>query len=159
MNPFVLSELDYKISHINQLSHDKSVPVNERVERAMKKFKRLSTSEYITPVWVVDLMVGYIPSEKIKKGTIVLDIASKQGEFANALMKAYGDKLKNSIYSLPTSPLTYGFTRKVYALLGMPISHVIENFTTYDLLNKKKKDILMEKLQELNSDVIISNSL
>ena len=157
MNPFVLSELDYKISHINQLSHDKSVPVNERVERAMKRFRRLSTSEYITPVWVADLMVGYIPSEKIKRGTVVLDIASKQGEFANALMKVYGDKLKNSIYSLPTSPLTYEFTRKVYALLGMPISHVIDNFTTYDLLNKKKKDILMEKLQELNSDVIIGN--
>lgn len=157
MNPFVLSDLDYKISHINHLSHDMSVPVNERVERAMKRFGRLSTSEIVTPAWVADLMVEYIPSDKLKKGTNVLDIASKQGEFANALMKVYGDKLKNSIYSLPTSPLTYEFTRKVYALLGMPISHVIEDFTTYDLLNKEKKDILMEKLQALHSGVIIGN--
>ena len=157
MNPFVLSDLDYNISHINHLSHDMSVPVNERVERAMRRFGRLSTSEIVTPAWVADLMVSYIPSKKIRKGTTVLDIASKQGEFANALMKVYGDKLKNSIYSLPTSPLTYEFTRKVYALLGMPMSHVIEGFTTYDLLNKEKKDILMEKLQVLHAGVIIGN--
>lgn len=123
----------------------------------MKRFGRLSTSEIVTPAWVADLMVEYIPSDKLKKGTNVLDIASKQGEFANALMKVYGDKLKNSIYSLPTSPLTFEFTRKVYALLGMPVSHVIEDFTTYDLLNKEKKDILMEKLQALHSGVIIGN--
>lgn len=157
INPFVLSDLDYKISHMNRLAHDKSVAANERVERAMKKFGRLSTSEVVTPAWVADMMVGYLPADKIKKVTKILDIAAKQGEFANALFKAYGDKLKNSIYSLPTSPLTYEFTRKVYALLGMPVSHVIEEFNTYDLLNDKKKEILMNKLKMLDTTIVLGN--
>lgn len=157
INPFVLSDLDYKISHMNQLSHDSSIAANERVDRAMKKFGRLSTSEIVTPAWVADMMVGYLPANKIKKDTKILDIAAKQGEFANALYKAYGDKLKNSIYSLPTSPLTYEFTRKVYSLLGLPVAHIIENFNTYDLLNDKKKNILMNSLKQLGTSVIIGN--
>ena len=157
MNPFVLSDLDYKISHMNRLAHDKSIPIVERVDRAMKKFGRLSTSEIVTPTWVADLMVSYLPKGKIKKGTKILDIAAKQGEFANALFKAYGDKVKKSVYSLPTSPLTYEFTRKVYALLGMPVSHVIENFNTYDFLNEKTKEILMNCLKKLDASVIIGN--
>ena len=157
INPFVLSDLDYKISHMNQLAHDNSIVASERVNRAMKKFGRLSTSEVVTPAWVADMMVGYLPADKIKKGTKILDIAAKQGEFANALYKAYGDKLRNSIYSLPTSPLTYEFTRKVYSLLGLPVAHVIENFNTYDLLNDKKKDILMNSLKQLGTSMIIGN--
>ena len=157
INPFVLSDLDYKISHMNQLAHDQSIAASERVDRAMKKFGRLSTSEIVTPAWVADMMVGYLPADKIKKGTKILDIAAKQGEFANALYKAYGDKLKNSIYSLPTSPLTYEFTRKVYSLLGLPVAHVIEEFNTYDLLNDKKKDILMNSLKQLGTKIIIGN--
>ncbi len=157
INPFVLSDLDYKISHMNQLSHDETIPVNERVDRAMKKFGRLSTSEIVTPAAVADLMVSYLPAEKIMQGTRILDIASKQGEFANALYKAYGDKVKNTIYSLPTSSLTYEFTRKVYELLGLPICHVIEDFNTYDLLNDKKKDILMNSLKRLNFGITIGN--
>ena len=157
INPFVLSDSDYKISHMNQLSHDTSIAANERVDRAMKKFGRLSTSEIVTPAWVADMMVGYLPADKIKKDTKILDIAAKQGEFANALYKAYGDKLKNSIYSLPTSPLTYEFTRKVYSLLGLPVAHIIENFNTYDLLNDKKKNILMDSLKQLGTSMIIGN--
>lgn len=157
INPFVLSDLDYKISHMNQLAHDASIPVNERVERAMRKFGRLSTSEIVTPSWVADMMVGYLPTDKIKKGMKILDIAAKQGEFAVALCKAYGDKVRNSIYSLPTSSLTYEFTRKVYALLGLPISHVIADFNTYDLLNDKKKDILMSSLKQMNIGLVLGN--
>ena len=157
INPFVLSDLDYKISHMNQLSHDKSVPANERVERAMKKFGRLSTSEVVTPTWVADKMVAYLPANRIKKGTRILDIASKQGEFANALFKAFGNKIKNTIYSLPTSPLTYEFTRKVYELLGLPVKNVIEDYNSYDLINEKKKQKIMEELITLGTDVIIGN--
>ena len=156
ISPFVLSDLDYRIAHMNVLSHDESIPVNERVERAMKKFGRISTSEIITPAWVTDLMVSYLPARRIKEGTRILDIAAKQGEFAKALFMAYGDRVRNSIYSLPTSTLTYEFTRKVYALLGLPVSHVIENFNSYDLLNDKR-DSLMSSLKQLNIGIVIGN--
>lgn len=157
INPFVLSELDYKVAHMNRLSHDDSIPASERVDRAMKKFGRLSTSEVVTPVWVADKMVGYLPADRIKKGTKLLDIASKQGEFANALYKAFGNKIKNTIYSLPTSSLTYEFTRKVYELLGLPVKNVIEDYNSYDFLNSKKKETLMSKFISLGTDIIIGN--
>lgn len=157
INPFVLSELDYKVAHMNRLSHDDSIPASERVDRAMKKFGRLSTSEVVTPVWVADKMVGYLPADRIKKGTKILDIASKQGEFANALYKAFGNKIKNTIYSLPTSSLTYEFTRKVYELLGLPVKNVIEDYNSYDLLNSKKKEKIMNELISLGTDIIIGN--
>lgn len=157
INPFVLSELDYKVAHMNRLSHDDSIPPSERVDRAMKKFGRLSTSEVVTPVWVADKMVGYLPADRIKKGTKILDIASKQGEFANALYKAFGNKIKNTIYSLPTSSLTYEFTRKVYELLGLPVKNVIEDYNSYDLLNSKKKEKIMNEFISLGTDIIIGN--
>ena len=157
INPFVLSELDYKVAHINRLSHDDSIPASERVDRAMKKFGRLSTSEVVTPVWVADKMVGYLPADSIKKGTKILDIASKQGEFANALYKAFGNKIKNTICSLPTSSLTYEFTRKVYELLGLPVKNVIEDYNSYDLLNSKKKEKIMNEFISLGTDIIIGN--
>lgn len=157
INPFVLSDLDYKVAHMNRLSHDDSIPASERVDRAMKKFGRLSTSEVVTPVWVADKMVGYLPADRIKKGTKILDIASKQGEFANALYKAFGNKIKNTIYSLPTSSLTYEFTRKVYELLGLPVKNVIEDYNSYDLLNSKKKEKIMNEFISLGTDIIIGN--
>lgn len=157
INPFVLSELDYKVAHMNRLSHDDSIPASERVDRAMKKFGRLSTSEVVTPVWVADKMVGYLPADRIKKGTKILDIASKQGEFANALYKAFGNKIKNTIYSLPTSSLTYEFTRKVYELLGLPVKNVIEDYNSYDLLNSKKKEKIMNEFISLGTDIIVGN--
>ena len=157
INPFVLSDLDYKVAHMNRLSHDDSIPASERVDRAMKKFGRLSTSEVVTPVWVADKMVGYLPADRIKKGTKILDIASKQGEFANALYKAFGNKIKNTIYSLPTSSLTYEFTRKVYELLALPVKNVIENYNSYDLLNSKKKEKIMNEFISLGTDIIIGN--
>lgn len=157
INPFVLSDLDYKVAHMNRLSHDDSIPASERVDRAMKKFGRLSTSEVVTPVWVADKMVGYLPADRIKRGTKILDIASKQGEFANALYKAFGNKIKNTIYSLPTSSLTYEFTRKVYELLGLPVKNVIEDYNSYDLLNSKKKEKFMNEFISLGTDIIIGN--
>lgn len=156
-NPFVLRDLDYKISNMNQLSRDKSVKPVERAERAMKKFGRLSTSEIITPSDIAEFMVNKLPEGRIKKGTKILDIAAKQGEFASALYNIYGDKIKNSVYSLTTSPLTYEFTRKVYSLLGMPTNNVMRDYTTYDLLRSDKKEKLTEMLKELEPNIIISN--
>lgn len=157
INPYVLSELDYKVAHMNHMSHDDSIPASDRVDRAMKKFGRLSTSEIVTPAWVADKMVGYLPADRIKHGTKILDIASKQGEFANALYKAFGDKIKDTVYSLPTSSLTYEFTRKVYTLLGLPVKNVIKDYISCDLLNDKKKEKIMNEFISLGTDIIIGN--
>lgn len=156
-NPFVLRDLDYKISNMSQLARDHSLPPVERAEHAMKKLGRISSSEIVTPSWMAERMVQSLPKQKVKQGTPILDIAAKQGEFASALYRVYGEKIKNSVYSLPTSSLAYEFTRKVYALLGMPVGNVIEDYNSYDLIHSEKKDKLMQILQDIHPTIVIGN--
>ena len=43
---------------------------------------------------------------------MLLDIASKQGEFVYAVYKKFGKEVANKFYSIPTSKIAYEFTRK-----------------------------------------------
>lgn len=156
INPFVLSDLDYKINNINDLLSDTTHEPLERVERALKKFGRLSTSEIVTPTDVADEMVAFLPEERISKKTRFLDIASKQGEYACALYKRFGASIKGNIYALPTSSLTYEFTYKVFTLLGIPTKNIIADFNTYDLIGENK-DTYIQTLKDMNFDVTIGN--
>lgn len=157
INPFILSKLDYKIQNLNTLMKDVSLPPDERVEVAMKKFGRLSSSEIVTPMKVANEMVDILPEQEIKENTKILDIASKQGEFTRALYNKFGDKIKKQIYAIPTSTITYEFTRKVYSLLGMPIENVFSDFTSYDLIDNTKNETIIKMLQDMKFDAIIGN--
>ena len=158
MNAFKLSDLDYKIQNLNTLANDQSVEPLERARVAIKKFARLSSSEIQTPSKICDEMVDLISLKDYKKiinnGNKILDIASKSGEFATALLKKLHNKcdknkLINSIYSIPTSTIAYEFTRKIYDVLGLNVNN-ISIFTSYDLLNVKKgNDIDYDKIKEL----------
>lgn len=156
-NPFILSKLDYKIQNLNTLMKDVSLPPDERVEVAMKKFGRLSSSEIVTPMKVANEMVDILPVQEIKENTKILDIASKQGEFTRALYNKFGDKIKKHIYAIPTSTITYEFTRKVYSLLGMPIENIFSDFNSYDIIDNAKNETIIKKLQDMKFDVIIGN--
>ena len=157
-NTFILSKLDYKVHNINSLVHDTQLSPTERAEIAMKKFGRLSESEIVTPIKVATEMVYALPEEELNtiNDVKILDIASKQGEFTCALLKKFGDVVKSNIYAIPTSPLTYEFTLKVYELLGMPIENVFTNFNSYDIINSDNKKII-ELLKDMKFNVIIGN--
>ena len=156
INPFILQDLDYKIQNINELAHDTSLEPLIRVERALKKFGRLSISEIVTPSHVASDIVALIPEEDINEETRFLDIASKQAEFACALYKRFGEKVKNNIVSLPTSSLTYEFTRKVYKLLELPLNNIISSFSTYDLIGKNQETII-NILKNMKFNAIVGN--
>lgn len=157
-NPFILHDFDYKIENTNDLVRDNELQPIERVEVALRKFGRLSDSEIVTPSKVADEMVAALPFDELnkKKDAKFLDIASKQGEFAIALYKKFGDQAKNRIYAIPTSKITYEFTRKTYALLGLPIENIFTDFTSYDLIGKNNEKII-KQLKDMNLDVIIGN--
>ena len=155
-NPFVLSKLDYKIQNINTLIRDKDLEPINRVETAMRKFGRLGTAEIVTPTGVADKIVAILPKDYATRQVKILDIASKQGEFTTALYRKFGDNVKKSIYALPTSPITYEFTLKVYKLLGMPTKNVIADFTCFDLINENK-DKYIKQLLNMNFDAIVGN--
>ena len=156
-NAFSLRALDYKIENLNSLMRDASLAPEKRVEVAMAKFGRLSSSEVVTPQSVALEMITALGADAITSQTKILDIASKQGEFTRAFIALHGIEVGHNVYALPTSTVSYEFTRKVYSLLGLDTSHVFSDFTTYDLLNPDKKATLMEQLKDMNFDLVIGN--
>ncbi|MBP3298537.1 MAG: Eco57I restriction-modification methylase domain-containing protein [Muribaculaceae bacterium] len=157
-NAFVLRSLDYKIESVNDLMQDHGLSPIKRVEIAMRKFGRMSDSEIVTPLNVANDMVKMLPKNVFSYGP-VLDIASKQGEFTIALLYRFGNAVNDRIYSICTSKLAYEFTRKVYKLLSLPVDHIFESFTSYDIIRKDrdKNYITPHILKTMNFSAIIGN--
>lgn len=160
INPFILSELDYKIQNINSLANDTSISPIERASNAMKKFSRLSDSEIVTPETVTDMMINALPENAINNSTQLLDIASKQGEFVYAVYKKFGKDVANNFYSIPTSNIAYEFTLKVYKLLELDMKNIEADYTSYDLIQENdlvENDTLQVNGKKLKFDVIVGN--
>ena len=153
INPQILSYLEDKIQNINQLGKEISP---DKIGIALKKMSRLSVSEVVTPDNVAMELVNNLPDD-ICASDKFLDIASKTGEFANALLQKYGSRIKKNVYSIPTSGVTYECTRKIYKLLGMPVEHIFSTFTSYDLIDTTKNEEILKELKDMNFDTIIGN--
>jgi len=116
----------------------------------VQKFGKLGESEVITPRNICTDMVNLISEEALRavleNGHKILDIAGKAGEFALALCNRYAkmgyaaEVLKNTICTIPTSGLTYEFTRMVYDILGLNTDCIAAKFTSYSLLNVNDED-------------------
>lgn len=147
INLFILSQLDYKIQNINALSHDETVEPVERAIRAINKFGKLSESEVPTPLNIANDMVALLSDESlynlIMEDVVVLDIASKIGEFTIAVCeraKKLGidlERIKSSVLAIPTSTVAYEFTRKIYSVLGLDVNCIAQKFNSYSLLEVK----------------------
>lgn len=165
INVFVLQQLDYKIQNINKLANDVALEPVERAIRAINKFNRLSVSEVTTPQNVCDKMIALLPDEsflKLKeKNVVMLDIASKAGEYAIAICNRYKSlgieisMIKDSILSIPTSSVAYEFTCRIYEVLGLNTDCIAKRFTSYDLLKIKDTDNNID-FQKI-SDAILQN--
>ena len=147
MDKFILSQLDYKIQNINRLINDEKLNKLERVQIAINKFDKLSESEIITPQKVCNKLIACLGVDRIKSilenKHRILDIASKEAEFLIAIYNVVVDdgfdisKCSDLIYSIPTSKITYEFTRKIYELLGFNVENIASKFNTFDLLKVK----------------------
>lgn len=160
INPFVLNELDYKIHNINSLANDITISPIERASNAMKKFSRLSDSEIITPESVTDKIINMLPNDAINDSTLIMDIASKQGEFVYSIYKRFGAGVAKNFYSIPTSKIAYEFTRKVYKLLDLNLDNIESKYTSYDLI--EENNLIEDENIKLNNknmkfDVIVGN--
>lgn len=61
------------------------------------------------------------------------------------------EALKDAIYTIPTSGITYEFTRMIYEILGLNVDNIASKFTSYSLLEVKDEngDIDYEKIASL----------
>lgn len=142
-NKFVLSDLDYKIQDLNNLSRATDLAPAERANVAVNKFGKLGDAIVITPSNICDDMVNLLPEEFIKSlpstNGKVLDIAGTAGEFAVALHKRMTelgvekDFIANAIYTIPKSSICYELTRKLYEMLELNIVNIASNFYSYSL--------------------------
>ncbi len=163
VNKFVLRNLDYKIHNLNKLSNDTSVAPIERATVAVHKFGKLGESEVITQKNICDKMAALVPDDgligAVESGHKILDIAGKAGEFTLAVYQRYTalgygiDQIKDTIYTIPTSGLTYEFTRMIYEILGFDTANIACKFNVYDLLKVKKKKN-EKKISEIDFDRI-----
>ena len=172
MDPFKRSSLDYKIQNISILASDESIDPLDRAMISIKKFNRMSESEVITPSKVCDEMVALLPEEGLRelvdKHDKLLDIASKSGEYAVSIYKrltlelGYShEKVKNLIYSIPTSSIAYEFTRRFYEILKLNVNNISVNFNAYDLIELKDENGEVDyiKLNDLLKQDIVFNEI
>ena len=152
VHPSVLNELENKIFNISDLSSDK----NADVQTAMKRFARISDSEIITPEFIAMDMIAVLP-EEITAQSRFLNIAGKTGEFEYAIIQRYGDTVKNNIYTIPTSSVTYECTRKMFKLMGIPLSNIIKNKYSYNLIESEQKETTIQLVKEMKIDAIVGN--
>lgn len=149
-NKFVLSDLDYKIQDLNNLSRATDLAPAERANVAVNKFGKLGDAIVITPSNICDDMVNLLPEEFIKSlpttNGKVLDIAGTAGEFAVALHKRMTelgldkDFIANAIYTVPKSSICYELTRKLYDMLDLNTANIAKEFIATDMLDIKVGD-------------------
>ena len=161
-----MSQLDYKIHNINILSNDESIEPIERAIIAVNKFSKLSDSEYITSTVVCERILNLIDdlefNKIINKGGTFIDIASKMAEFSIAIYKRSTndlnydyEKIKDNIYAIPTSPIAYEFTRKIYEILKLNLENIATKFNSYDIVNIRKLDGNGNLTNDLDIDRIV----
>lgn len=148
INKYVLSDLDYKIQDINNLSLATDMTPAEKAEMAIKRFGKLGDAVVFTPSNICDDMVNLLPDDFIKslpeKGGKILDIAAVAGEFAVALHKKMTNLglnqnfISNAIYSITKSPICYELTKKLYNMLGLNVSNIAKQFFATDMITDVK---------------------
>lgn len=155
----ILYNLETKIENINcRLMNDTRLSPLERSLAAMKKLGRLSSAEVVLPDDKAEEIVRLLPEGAITDNTKVLDISAKNAEFAVALCKRYsptiGCKLLKNIYALPSSKISYEFTRKIFSILGIPVKNVFDKYVDKDILSSEE---LQNDLRKMKFDVIVGN--
>jgi len=126
----------------------------QRANNALNRFSKMSDSEIVTPIDFCKKALQAIGIDKlieiINSGGTILDIASKTGEFTYALYdllhdKVDEEKLLNCVYSIPTSSVTYEFTRKIYEVLGFNVECLAETVTSFDVICEFKDSVTYKK--------------
>lgn len=149
-------EIDRAILNSNRILND-SLSVEEKVKILLTKFGRISENEVVVPNHIAkDMMTLVFDNADNIDDMSILDISSKHAEFAVATYNINPNTAKNVI-SLPSSSISYEFTRKLYNVMGLPLENVILDNSTFDLIDNNRKDILLKKFKDMKINTVIGN--
>lgn len=130
--------------------------VEEKMNILINKCDRMSENEVVLPSHIAKDMITLVFDNADNADDLnILDVASKQAEIAVAVYNIDPNKAKNVI-SLPSSSISYEFTRKMYSVMGLPVENVISDFTTFDLIGDKHNDIL-KRLINMKINTAVGN--
>jgi len=151
IHPAALYDLETRILNSQELSKDKKADI----QTALRQLNRLSSSEVTTKEDIATQMVNVFPEDVTEKSRF-LNYAGKTGEFEYALCLRYGETVKQNIYTIPTSGVTYECTRKMFKMLGIPLGNILP-YNSYDLINPQKQEIIKDKLMNMHFTAAIGN--
>jgi hypothetical protein len=130
--------------------------VEEKMNILINKCDRMSENEVVLPSHIAKDMITLVFDNADNADDLnILDVASKQAEIAVAVYNIDPNKAKNVI-SLPSSSISYEFTRKMYSVMGLPVENVISDFTTFDLIGDKHNDIF-KRLINMKINTAVGN--
>ena len=145
-------EIDMAIMNSNRILNDsqKSLSVEDKVKILLTKFSRISENEVVLPNHTAkDMMTSVFNNADNIDDMNIIDVSSKNAEIAVATYNINPNKA-NDVISLPSSSISYEFTRKLYSVMGLPLENIILDNTTFDLIDNNRKDILLKKIKDMN---------
>lgn len=170
MKPFKLAHLDNKIENISDLRSESN---GEDILNGILKFGRLSPSEVFTPKYIANEMIDSLITDEFiteykNNPKNIIDLSCKSGIFLIMVYKKLTDAgidkniLKDRLYAVATSHLSYEFIRIVYEEYGWNLNCLAESdilisseFITCDEPKKKLLEVYGD--DNLKFDVIIGN--
>lgn len=143
-NKQILSQLDYKIQDLSELSHNAEQTPEERAQVVLKKFWKLWEATVVTPTETCKKMMESIPNNyfTVDDTHKIIDIAWVSWEFVVAIynqmtrLDINSNIIKNSIYTITKSSVCYELTRKLYEMLWLNVKN-IATFYSEDLIDIK----------------------
>ena len=150
-------KIDNAIMNTNSiLNNSESLSVEEKMKILLTKFGRISENEVVLPNHKAkDMMTLVFDNADNVDDLNILDVSSKQAEIAVATYNINPNKAKDVI-SLPSSPTSYEFTRKMYSVMGLPVENVISDYTTFDLIGDRSNDIF-KRLKDMKINTVVGN--
>ena len=150
-------KIDNAIMNTNSiLNNSESLSVEDKMKILLTKFGRISENEVVLPNHIAkDMMTLVFDNADNVDDLNILDVSSKQAEIAVATYNINPNKAKNVI-SLPSSPTSYEFTRKMYSVMGLPVENVISDYTTFDLIGDRSNDIF-KRLKDMKINNVVGN--
>ncbi|MBO1084962.1 MULTISPECIES: Eco57I restriction-modification methylase domain-containing protein [Enterococcus] len=172
LNFAVRTALDNKIENIGEL---RSETQNDKITEKLARLGNISSNEVITPVEVAQKMVDALVTDEFiaeykEQPKKILDLTAKSGVFlicAYQKLKAAGIAeaiLKDNLYAVATSPMTYEFTRVVFETFGWNLDHLadVDQLSSQQII-KEKESTTIQKLKDgygdenVKFDVLIGN--